>query len=71
VVGNIKRCISDFSEDTGLKGFGFYLGLRVWLNPTVPVHRFTLRSIYKHRYLTMFATGRGCCSEILEGRRIS
>jgi hypothetical protein len=30
VVGNTKRGIGDFSEDTGLKGFGFYLGLRVW-----------------------------------------
>jgi hypothetical protein len=27
VVGNIKRVIDDFSEDTGL-----FLGLRVWLS---------------------------------------
>jgi hypothetical protein len=31
VVGNIKGCIGNFSERYEIEGFGFYLGLRVWL----------------------------------------
>jgi hypothetical protein len=37
-----KRVIGDFSEDKGFEGFGFVLGLRVQLNPTVPVRTSTL-----------------------------